>query len=240
MIKGRIHSIESMGLVDGPGVRTVVFLQGCKLRCAYCHNPDTWSLNGGTEMIPEELIKKILRYKPYFEKSGGGVTFSGGDPLLQPEFLLEMLKLCKENNIHTTLDTAGYGFGEYDEILKYTDLVLLDIKHVDDIGYKNLTGRSKQGLNQFLTALEKTEVKLWIRHVVVPGITDSEEHMEKLQEIIKNIKNVEKVELLPYHTLGVQKYEKLGISYRLSEVKPMDKDDTKHLEVEINKSIKSA
>jgi pyruvate formate lyase activating enzyme len=240
MLKGRVHSIESMGLVDGPGVRMVVFLQGCKLRCAYCHNPDTWALDGGTEMTPEELIRKILRFKPYFEKSSGGVTFSGGDPLLQPEFLLEMLKLCKENNIHTTIDTAGYGFGEYEEILKYTDLVLLDIKHIDDIGYKNLTGRSKKGLNQFLEALENTDVKVWIRHVVVPGITDSQEHMEKLQEIIKEIKNVEKVELLPYHTLGVQKYEKLGISYRLSDVKPMDKDDTKRFEKKLNENMKYA
>ncbi|MFL0247863.1 pyruvate formate-lyase-activating protein [Candidatus Clostridium stratigraminis] len=240
MIKGRVHSIESMGLVDGPGVRTVVFLQGCKLRCAYCHNPDTWARDGGTEMTPEELMKKILRYKPYFERSGGGVTFSGGDPLLQPEFLLEMLKLCKENNIHTTIDTAGYGFGEYEEILKYTDLVLLDIKHVDDIGYKNLTGKSKHGFNQFLAALEKTDVKIWIRHVVVPGITDSEEHMEKMQGIIKEIKNVEKVELLPYHTLGVAKYDKLGISYRLSGIESMDKEDTKQFEAKINRIIKSA
>lgn len=240
MLKGRVHSIESMGLVDGPGVRMVIFLQGCKLRCAYCHNPDTWALDGGTEMTPEDLIRKILRFKPYFEKSSGGVTFSGGDPLLQPEFLLEMLKLCKENNIHTTIDTAGYGFGEYEEILKYTDLVLLDIKHIDDIGYKNLTGRSKKGLNQFLEALENTNVKVWIRHVVVPGITDSQEHMEKLQEIIKEIKNVDKVELLPYHTLGVQKYEKLGISYRLSDVKPMDKDDTKRFEKKLNENIKYA
>lgn len=240
MLKGRVHSIESMGLVDGPGVRTVVFLQGCKLRCAYCHNPDTWALDGGMEMTSEELIKKILRFKPYFEKSGGGVTFSGGDPLLQPEFLLEMLKLCKENNIHTTIDTAGYGFGEYDEILKYTDLVLLDIKHVDDFGYKNLTGRSKKGLNEFLDALDKSNVKIWIRHVVVPGITDSEEHIEKLQEIIKDIKNVYKVELLPYHTLGVQKYEKLGISYRLLDVKPMDKENTKRFEKQLIENIKYA
>lgn len=240
MLKGKVHSIESMGLVDGPGVRTVVFLQGCKLRCAYCHNPDTWALDGGMEMTPEELIKKILRFKPYFEKSGGGVTFSGGDPLLQPEFLLEMLKLCKENNIHTALDTAGYGFGDYDEILKYTDLVLLDIKHVDDIGYKNLTGRSKRGLDQFLEAIDNSNVKVWIRHVVVPGITDSEEHMEKLQEIIKEIKAVEKIELLPYHTLGVQKYDKLGISYRLSDVMPMDKEDTKKFEKKLNENIKYA
>ncbi|MCM8711666.1 pyruvate formate-lyase-activating protein [Clostridium sp. SYSU_GA19001] len=239
MLKGRVHSIESMGLVDGPGVRTVVFLQGCKLRCSYCHNPDTWAIDGGYEITSEELLRKIMRFKPYFERSGGGVTFSGGDPLLQPEFLLEMLKLCKEKGIHTTIDTAGYGFGDYDEILKYTDLVLLDIKHVDDFGYKNLTGRSKHGLNQFLHALGKTNVKVWIRHVVVPGITDSDEHMEKLKEIIKSIKNVEKVELLPYHTLGVQKYEKMNIPYKLKDVAPMDKNRTKELEKVLNDSLKT-
>jgi pyruvate formate lyase activating enzyme len=238
MLKGRVHSIESMGLVDGPGVRTVVFLQGCKLRCAYCHNPDTWSMDGGNEIASEELLRKIMRFKPYFERSGGGVTFSGGDPLLQPEFLLEMLKLCKENGIHTTIDTSGYGFGEYDEILEYTDLVLLDIKHVDDFGYKNLTGRSKHGLDQFLEALDRSEVKVWIRHVVVPEITDSKEHIEKLKEIIKGIRNVEKVELLPYHTLGVQKYEKMGIQYRLENVEPMDKNKAKELEKQLNDFIK--
>jgi pyruvate formate lyase activating enzyme len=238
MLKGRIHSIESMGLVDGPGVRTVVFFQGCKLRCAYCHNPDTWATEGGTEYTPEELLKKILRFKPYFERSGGGVTFSGGDPLLQPEFLLEMLQLCKEQGIHTTVDTSGYGLGSYDEILKYTDLVLLDIKHVDDFGYKNLTGRSMHGLNQFLKALDRSNVKVWLRHVVVPGITEGKEHFERLKEIIKDIKNVEKLELLPYHTLGVQKYEKMNIPYRLEGVEPMDKQQTKGMEKELNDFIK--
>lgn len=241
MTKGRVHSIESMGLVDGPGVRTVVFLQGCKLRCAYCHNPDTWGTEGGTEMTSEELLKKILRFKPYFERSGGGVTFSGGDPLLQPEFLLEMLKLCKKMGIHTTIDTAGYGFSEYyDEILKYTDLVLLDIKHVDDEGYKSLTGRSKRGLDEFMKALERASTKVWVRHVVVPGITDSKEHIEKLEEIIKKINNVEKIELLPYHTLGIHKYEKLGIPYRLKDVEPMDKKQTRKLEKIIIENIKIA
>lgn len=230
-----------MGLVDGPGVRTVVFLQGCKLRCAYCHNPDTWGTEGGIEMTADELMKKILRFKPYFERSGGGVTFSGGDPLLQPDFLLEMLKLCKEKGIHTTIDTAGYGFSEYyDEILKYTDLVLIDIKHVDEIGYRSLAGSSKKGLDEFLQALDRSNAKVWVRHVVVPGITDSKEHIEKLQEIIKGISNVEKIELLPYHTLGIHKYEKLGIPYRLKDVEPMDKKETKELEKILNKSIKNA
>jgi pyruvate formate lyase activating enzyme len=221
MIKGRIHSIESLGLVDGPGIRTVIFFQGCALRCAYCHNPDTWTLQGGMEYTPEELFKKIRRYKHYFTKSGGGVTFSGGDPLLQPDFLIEMLKLCKENGIHTTIDTSGYGHGNYEEIFKYTDLVLLDIKHVTDEGYKSLTGQGKSGINEFIEAVSKSGIKLWIRHVVVPGITDSDEHIRTLGKIIKTIPNVEKVELLPYHTLGVEKYEKLGIKYKLSDLEPL-------------------
>jgi pyruvate formate lyase activating enzyme len=228
-MKGRIHSIESMGLVDGPGIRTVVFFQGCALRCSYCHNPDTWTTEGGIELSSEELLQKILRFKPYFERSGGGVTFSGGDPLLQPDFLIEILKLCKENNIHTTLDTSGYGLGKYDEILEYTDLILLDIKHIDDPGYKNLTGRNMHGFYEFLSEAQKAETKLWIRHVVVPGITDSHEHIKKLAQIIKNIKNVEKVELLPYHVLGAEKYNKLGIPYRLKDVEPMNKDMIKEL-----------
>lgn len=229
MTIGRIHSFESMGLVDGPGIRTVVFMQGCALRCAYCHNPDTWAFAGGLEMTPQELVRKISRFKPYF-KDGGGVTFSGGDPLMQPEFLVEALKLCKDAGIHTAIDTAGYGKGEYNEILKYTDLVLLDIKHIDDEGYKSLTGASKTGFDTFLQAVQKSGTKLWIRHVVVPGITDAEEHIKKLAEMIREIKNIEKIELLPYHTLGVDKYKKLGIEYKLEDIESMDKDDLSILE----------
>ena len=155
MVKGKIHSIESMGLVDGPGIRVVVFFQGCKLRCAYCHNPDTWKLSGGIEMTPEELIQKIVRFKPYFDRSGGGVTFSGGDPLIQPEFLLECLKLCKLNGIHTAIDTSGFGNGNYAEILEYTDLVLLDIKHTSSQGYVNLTGKDTKDVNSFLASFKK-------------------------------------------------------------------------------------
>ncbi|WP_102401089.1 pyruvate formate-lyase-activating protein [Haloimpatiens massiliensis] len=225
MIKGKLHSIESMGLVDGPGIRSVVFLQGCTLRCAYCHNPDTWCLSGGTEITPKEIVDKLERFKTYYDTSGGGVTFSGGDPLLQPDFLIETLKLCKEKGIHTAIDTAGNGLGKYDEILKYTDLVLLDIKHVDDEGYLKLTGQSQYKFKEFLKALNISNSKVWIRHVVVPGITDSKEHILKLGDFIKeNIKNVKKIELLPYHTLGIQKYEKLGIKYALEDVDAMDKD----------------
>jgi len=239
MVKGKIHSIESMGLVDGPGIRVVVFFQGCKLRCAYCHNPDTWQLSGGIEMTPEELIQKIVRFKPYFNRSGGGVTFSGGDPLLQPEFLLECLKLCKQNGVHTALDTAGFGNGDYTEILKYTDLVLLDIKQTTGQGYVTLTGRDSTDVNVFLEALRKSESRVWIRHVVVPGITDSIEHITKLAEIIRQeVPRVDKVELLPYHVLGVSKYESLGIPYKLKGVEPMDKDKNNELQTLINKLLK--
>ncbi len=231
MVTGKIHSIESMGLVDGPGVRTVVFFQGCKLRCAYCHNPDTWKLNGGTEMTPEELVQKIVRFKPYFHRSGGGVTFSGGDPLVQPEFLLECLKLCKQNGIHTAIDTAGFGQGDYTEILKYTDLVLLDIKHSNSKGYVTMTGKDTKDVNLFLQALRKAKTRVWVRHVVVPGYTDSKEHIANIAEIIsEEISNVDKVELLPYHVLGVNKYETLGIPYKLEGVEAMDKDKTKKLQ----------
>ena len=237
MVQGRIHSIESMGLVDGPGIRTVVFLQGCKLRCSYCHNPDTWGLGGGTIISDENLIKKLIRFKPYYETSGGGVTFSGGEPLLQPEFLLALLKLSKKNKIHTAIDTAGYGFGEYSEILKYTDLVILDIKNVDDIGYKTITGKGKNGFDEFLEALSKTQVRVWIRHVVVPGLTDAREHIEKLAEIIKGIKHVDKVQLLPYHTMGIEKYEKLNIPYKLQGVAAMDKSKIEELQAFLDSKL---
>ncbi len=231
METGRIHSIESMGLVDGPGIRTVIFFQGCKLRCSYCHNPDTWNLKDGNVVTTDELIKKILRFRPYFERSGGGVTFSGGDPLMQPEFLLELLKKCKENDIHTTIDTAGYGDGNYDEILKYTDLVLLDIKHINSHGYVLLTGCDSNGINTFLDALRRSNTRVWVRHVVVPGYTDTIEHMDKISEIINNeIPNVDKIELLPYHLLGVNKYETMGLKYKLEGVRHMDKEGCKELQ----------
>ena len=232
MIKGKIHSVESMGLVDGPGIRVVVFMQGCTLRCLYCHNPDTWTLDGNKDALdftPEELVNKISRFRSYFEKSGGGVTFSGGDPLKQPEFLKETLKLCKEAGIHTTLDTSGGGFGDYEEILKYTDLVLYDVKHLTREGYKDMTGIEIDETQKFLEACKKMGTKMWIRQVVVPGKTDSEEYIRELGKFIKTLDNVEKVELLPYHLLGVNKYETLGIKYRLEGLEAMDKEACKAL-----------
>lgn len=231
---GKISSEESMGLVDGPGIRYVVFLQGCKLRCKYCHNPETWSPNGGEEISPENLIKKIERFKPYF-KNEGGVTFSGGEPLLQPEFLLACLKLCKERGIHTCLDTAGVGFGNYDEILQYTDLVILDVKAVDEEEYKELTGQSMKYFHEFLAACRKNNSKLWIRQVIVPNINDDEVHAIKLREFVDTLKNVEKVELLPYKTIGVHKYKDLKIKYRLENVPEMDEEKCKQLQEIVNK-----
>ncbi|WP_244834873.1 pyruvate formate-lyase-activating protein [Clostridium sp. BJN0001] len=225
MVKGRIHSFESMGLVDGPGIRTVIFMQGCLLRCKYCHNPDTWKCESEKLYTPLEVVKKVERYKPYFS-SGGGVTFSGGEPLLQPEFLLETLKLLKERGINTCIDTAGYGYGNYDEILKYTDLVLYDVKHYTKEGYKNITSGNILKTQEFLKAMIRNNTKMWIRHVVVPNLTDSREHIYGLKKYIEKIPNVLKVQLLPYHVLGVNKYEKMKIKYPLDGVKPMDKKIT--------------
>lgn len=237
MKTGYIHSFESMGLVDGPGIRTVVFFQGCALRCSYCHNPDTWEFNKGKEYTVMDVINKIRRFKPYF-KNNGGVTFSGGEPLMQPEFLIECLKECKKEGIHTVIDTSAHGISKYySEILEYTDLVLLDIKDISNEKFKLITGQNIDHLLTFIDSLNKSKCKVWIRHVVVPGITDSKDHINGLISFIKNINNVEKVELLPYHTLGVHKYNNLGLSYPLKNVQPMDKLKTKELEAYIKKEL---
>ena len=227
MTKGSVNSIETFGLVDGPGIRTVVFLNGCKLRCIYCHNPEMWHrLNDNYE--PEELVKKIIRYKSYFGKTGG-VTFSGGEPLLQPDFLIETLKLLKENDINTALDTAGVGVGRYDEILKYVDLVILDIKHAEKEGYKKITGQEITESEKFIEALNKNNKKVWIRQVVVPTIMDNMDYLVKLKKYLKKINNIEKIEFLPYHKLGFEKYETLGIDYPCKNINEMDKDKCQEL-----------
>lgn len=220
---GFIHSLESMGLVDGPGVRAVVFLQGCPLRCLYCHNPDTQTFSGGQETTPEALVKRLLRFRPYFESSGGGVTFSGGEPLGQSDFLLACLKLLKAEGVHTCIDTSGVGQGDFEDILKHTDLVLYDVKHHQREGYRKITGRELDPTLAFVEAVRKANVPMWVRHVVVPGLTDSREHLTSLGKYIATLPRVEKLELLPYHTLGVHKYQTLGIPYPLEGVPPMDK-----------------
>ena len=223
MTLGRIHSIESMALVDGPGVRSVVFLQGCRLRCQYCHNPDTWSMTGKDiqEMSAETLVMRLSRFKPYYGDKGG-VTFSGGEPLLQKDFLKEVLRLCKAAGIHTCLDTAGCGIGGYEDILTFTDLVLLDIKHYTREGYQQVTGQKPDESLAFLETAQRMHIPLWIRHVVVPGLTDGDGHLEGLKNYIRTLKYVERVELLPYHVLGVHKYKALNIPYPLEGVEPME------------------
>lgn len=229
-ILGNISSIESMGLVDGPGIRYVVFLQGCELRCLYCHNPETWDKDKECQrMSPEELVKKIVRFKSYFGRTGG-VTFSGGEPLLQPKFLLECLKLCKKEGINTALDTAGVGFGDYDEILLLTDLVILDLKAVSEEDYKKITGQPMIRFKKFLADCQRLNKKLWIRQVIVPGINDNEENIKKIKDFVSQLRNVEKVELLPYKTIGVHKYEDLKIKYRLEGVPDMEEERCKELE----------
>lgn len=229
-MKGRIHSIESLGTLDGPGLRMVVFLQGCKLRCVYCHNPDTWAVNRGTVISSEEILEKVKRYKPYFETSGG-ITFSGGEPLRQPEFLLECLKSCKEEGIHTVLDTSGVGFGDYDEILKYTDLVILDIKHSDPKKYRKITGMDIRSYYEFKEAVIRSNKEVWLKQVIIPGINDTREDIMAFEEEVRTFPEamVKKVELLPYHTLGVFKYKELNKRYQLEDVPPLSSEKLEEL-----------
>lgn len=226
---GNIASIETTGFVDGPGVRVVVFMQGCPLRCLYCHNPEDAFFNTQRDLLsPQEIVKKVKRYMPYFG-GGGGVTFSGGEPLNQPEFLLQALKLCKHNKINTAIDTSGCALRLesekelYKNILKYTDLVILDVKAIDAHDYKSLTGQEIKYFEQFLKLCEEQRKKLWIRQVIVPGINDNEESILKLKEFVKKIKNVDKIELLPYHDMAKEKYKKLKLKYRLEKTPPMDR-----------------
>lgn len=221
---GRLHSIETMGLVDGPGIRTVFFLQGCPLRCAYCHNPDSQGMFSNRSISSEEVLNIAKKYKSYYKRNGGGVTFSGGEPLLQGEFLLKTMKLLKEEEINVAIDTSGYGHENYyKEILKYVDTIILDIKHFDNIGYKELTGKPMNGFYKFLSYLEDFSGKIWIRHVMVPSITDNVESMYKLFENVAHLADkIDKIEILPYHKMALGKYENLGREYRLKGIPEMD------------------
>ncbi len=221
---GRIHSFESFGTVDGPGIRFVVFMQGCPLRCKYCHNPDTWEFSGGTQFTPEEVAAKALKYKNYFS-GGGGVTVSGGEPLVQTEFVTELFTILKAKGVHTALDTSGILFNPenttaIDKLLSVCDLVLLDIKHIDDKEHSSLTGLSNKKVLAFAKYLSDKGKDIWIRHVLVEGITDNDGYLKALKEFIDGLSTVKKVEVLPYHTMGEVKYEKLGIAYPLKCVTP--------------------
>lgn len=228
-MKASIDSIETFGLVDGPGIRTVIFLNKCNLRCKFCHNPETWVMKN-ENYTSEEIIDRVLRNKPYY-KNNGGVTFSGGEPLLQYEFLLETCKKLKQENIHIAIDTAGIGNGDYQELLQTIDLVLLDIKHITKEGYIDITQTDNiDKFNDFVEQLNKTNVEVWIRQVIIPDVNDNIEYMNALATYIKtNIKNVTKIEFLPFHTLGNEKYEKLGIKNPYKDKKDMDKDKCNEL-----------
>lgn len=227
---GRIHSIESFGSVDGPGIRFVVFLKGCHMRCQFCHNPDTWDMNDAEAKTADELLSQALKYKTYWRK-GGGITVSGGEPLLQIDFLIEFFKKAKAKGVHVTLDTSGNPFtreepffSKFNELMKVTDLVMLDIKQINEAEHKILTGWSNSNILDMARYLSEINKPVWIRHVLVPGGSDNDEQLIKLDEFIKTLKNVDRVEVLPYHILGTFKWEQLGINYPLKDVEPPTKE----------------
>lgn len=224
MKKARLHSIESFGAVDGPGIRTVFFLQGCPARCAYCHNPDTWNPKGGREIDVDEIVHKAKRGLPYYGDNGG-VTFSGGEPLLHGRFLIEAIGALHRENISVAIDTSGTYFDDIsDDVIAAADMVLLDVKHIDEHMFVELTGRGQGPLFDIIESINRHEKPIWIRQVIIPGINDTEEYVKSLNQFIQKIKTVKKVELLPYHTMATDKYEKLGMTYRFADVKPMDRD----------------
>lgn len=224
----KIHSFESFGTVDGPGIRYVIFLQGCHLKCKYCHNRDTWDINGGYYSSLDEILDKIENYKNYIMPNGG-VTVTGGEPLLQVHFLIELFKKLKEKNIHTCIDTSGMVDITEDikTLLNYTDLVLLDIKHIDPIKCKNLVGVSNERELKFAEYLSQNNIDMWIRQVLIPGYTDDENDLKKLKSFIDKLNSVKKVELLPYHNMGEYKWKKLGLNYDFKDVKVPTAEEVK-------------
>lgn len=228
MVKGSIDSIESLGLYDGPGIRVVVFMNGCKLRCKYCHNPEMW-IKRNDNITSDELVDKIKRFKSYI-KNTGGVTFSGGEPLLQPDFLIDCCKKLKKEGFNIVLDTAGVGVGKYNEILENVDLIIFDVKHAVSSEYLKLTGTNIDESEKFLEIARSMNKKFWVRQVIIPGVTDNIGYIKTLKKYINDkISNVEKVEFLPYHKLGQEKYEALGIDYPYKDKKEMDKDECEKL-----------
>jgi pyruvate formate lyase activating enzyme len=227
---GRIHSLESFGTVDGPGIRFVAFMQGCPLRCQFCHNPDTWEVNNGTEYTVEQLTMEIMKYKSYMDFSGGGVTFTGGEPLLQAEFILEVSKLLKAQGVSVAVDTSGFIWNDkVQELLEYTDIVLLDIKNYDPRVYQEVTGVALSPTLRFLDYLREKGINTWIRYVLVPNLTDNLESIKLLSSHLKNYTNVSKIELLGFHKMGEYKWKEMGLNYKLSETKEPTKDHLKEV-----------
>ena len=228
---GYIHSKESFGTVDGPGIRYVLFMQGCPLRCIYCHNPDTWQIGSGTPITVDEIIEEFNKNKPFYKK--GGITVTGGEPLLQIDFLTELFKRARSENIHTCIDTSGIVYNpqnkdlteKLDELLNYTDLVMLDIKHIDTKKHKDITGAGNENILEFAKHLEKANIPLWVRHIIIEGYTDKPEDLIALGEFIGKLKNLKALDVLPYHTMGVGKYKELGLAYPLEgmEALPVSK-----------------
>ena len=243
---GYIHSTESFGTVDGPGVRFVIFLQGCPMRCKYCHNPDTWKMNTGTTRSAQSLIQDFRRNAAFYKN--GGITVTGGEALMQIDFLLELFGLAKKEGIHTCLDTSGItykpgnsGYNEkLDHLLELTDLVMLDIKHIDPDGHKDLTGQPNDGILAFARYLAAKRIPVWIRHVVVPGITDDPDQLKRLGTFIAGLPNVKALDVLPYHVLGVHKYRELGLSYPLEGVEPATQEHAKAARETILNAIRTA
>lgn len=237
-IKGRIHSFESFGTLDGPGIRFLVFMQGCPLRCIYCHNRDTWDTNRGTIYTPEEIIDELKKYKNYISSSGGGITITGGEPTLQAEFVCEVFKQAKKLGIHTALDTSGFAsIDKVRELLEYTDLVLLDIKHIDEEMHKRITGVENTKCREFAYYVSSKGIPIWIRYVLLPGYTDDIEDLEKTAEFIKELKSVEKIEVLPYHSMGAYKWEKMGCEYELKDVREPEANEVKKAQEILSKGL---
>ena len=228
-VKGYIHSTESFGSVDGPGVRFIIFVNGCPMRCQFCHNPDTWKMQDGEERTTDELLKTAIRYRSYWKKEGG-ITVSGGEPLMQMDFMIDLFKKAKAEGVHTNIDTCGAVFtreepffSKLEELMKYTDMLMLDIKHIDDEEHKKLTGHSNKNILAFAEYASSKKKQLWIRHVVVPGITYNEKYLHELGMFISKLKSVKALDVLPYHDMGKVKYQNLGIDYPLKDVEPLPK-----------------
>ncbi|MDD2217298.1 MAG: pyruvate formate-lyase-activating protein [Eubacteriales bacterium] len=231
---GRISSFQSMGTVDGPGIRNVVFLQGCPLRCIYCHNPETWGKNGGREITEEELLNKIFRYEKYIKKNGG-VTVSGGEPLMQAQFVTSLFKKLKSNDYHTAIDTSGIGnLKEAEELMLYCDLIICDLKFTNNADFKRYCAGNLDTVLEFLHLSEKMRKKLWIRQVIVPGVNDSEEQVKKLKEIACRHSNLEKIELLPFRKLCVDKYKEMGIEFKAENIEECGNDRLRLLQSIVN------
>lgn len=241
---GHIHSTESFGAADGPGVRFIVFMQGCHMRCRYCHNPDTWKMDGGDEVTADEILKRALRFKPYWGKDGG-ITISGGEPLLQIDFVIELFKKAKELGINTCIDTAGNPFtkeepffSKFEELMKYTDLLLLDLKEINPARHKDLTGFDNSNIIEMAKYLSEINKPVWIRHVLVPEHSDFDEDLDALGDFIDTLSNVDRVEILPYHTLGKFKWENLGIPYTLESISPPSAERIEHAKNRIHAGIR--